>query len=248
MENRWVDPWRVLGVFLALTAALGVAGCASSKANTAAEEPPCPIVERVSLGPGDEVELKFFYAPDLNDIQRIRPDGKLSLQLVGEVMAYGRTPGGLEATLKELYKPYMENPEVTVIVRELNSRVVYVGGAVGQPGRVAMPGRLTLLGAIMEAGGIDPVTAKADSVCLVRHDVLGNRTVEKVDLEKAMKGSVITYLEPQDIVYVPRTTIVNVNQWIDQHINKIVPQFGFTYTRTASDGRSTVGLDTSSAR
>jgi polysaccharide biosynthesis/export protein len=219
-------------------------GCAS-RGNLPAVEPPSPIEERVSLGPGDEIELRFFYNPDLNDVQQIRPDGKISLPLVGEVMAYGRTPAGLEADLKKRFAPFMEQPEVTVIVRALNSRAIYVGGAVLQPGRVAMPGRLTLLSALLEAGGVDPAAASSDRVCLIRHDLLGVRTMETLDLKDAMRGKTVTYLEPRDIVIVPRSTIVNVNQWVEQHINKMVPQFGFTYSRSYRDGREQVGIDTS---
>jgi protein involved in polysaccharide export with SLBB domain len=227
-------------------------GCGSTKQDVPVEaavvEPPSPIVERLSLGPGDEIEIKFFYTPDLNDVQRIRPDGKISMQLVGEVMAFGRTPAGLESTLEELYKPFVEKPEVTVIVRDLTSRAIYVGGEVINPGRIAMPGRLSLLGALLEAGGVNATLADRDTVYLIRHDALGNRTVKEVDLEADMEGRSVTYLEPQDIVFVPRSTIVNVDQWVDQYINKVVPQFGFTYSHTSSDGRDTVGVDTSASR
>jgi polysaccharide biosynthesis/export protein len=236
---RWLAGLSLLLVSLVLWT-----GCAS-QGDLPAVEPPSPIEERVSLGPGDEIELRFFYNPDLNDMQQIRPDGKISLPLIGEVMAYGRTPAGLEADLKKRYAPFMDQPEVTVIVRALNSRAVYVGGAVLQPGRVAMPGRLTLLSALMEAGGVDAVTASSDRVYLIRHDLLGVRRVEELDLDDAMRGETVTYLEPRDIVIVPRSTIVNVNQWIEQHINKMVPQFGFTYARESRDGRDRVGIDTS---
>jgi protein involved in polysaccharide export with SLBB domain len=200
---------------------------------------------RVTLAPGDLLEVKFFYTPELNEAQQVRPDGKITLQLAGDVKAAGLTPAELQKALEQKYTGLIENPSVAVIVRELNHRNVYVGGSVNEPGMLSMPGHMTALGAIMEAGGFDLREAKLENVLVIRHEN-DTRTVFSLDVRDTLKGDTPPapfYLHPQDIVYVPRTTIVNVGQWIDQHINRIVPQTGFTYFYTSGDHR--VGVDTS---
>lgn len=202
-----------------------------------------PSPDKVTLGPGDGLDIKFFYNPELNDSQAVRPDGKIALQLVGEVTAQGKTPAELRDELKTLYAPQLKNPEVTVIVKALVDRRVYVGGEVKKPGLVPLPGRLTALEAIMEAGGFDPRTACPSSVVIIRHKD-GKRYGGIINYEEALKAKEGKpfYLEPNDIVYVPRTMIAKVNQWIDQYINKIVPRTGFTWFYPL--GAGTIGMDT----
>ena len=200
---------------------------------------------RVTLAPGDLLEIKFFYAPDLNEEQQIRPDGKITLQLAGDVTAAGLTPEDLQKELEKKYTGLIENPSVAVIVRELNHRNVYVGGSVIRPGMLEMPGHMTALSAIMEAGGFDLREANLKNVLVIRHEG-STRSVFSLDVRDALKGDAPPapfYLHAQDIVYVPRTTIVNVGQWVDQHINRIVPQTGFTYFYTKDEHR--IGVDTS---
>jgi polysaccharide export outer membrane protein len=206
------------------------------------ESPSSP--PKVALGPGDGIDFKFFYNPELNDTQTVRPDGKVVLQLVGEVTAQGKTPAELRDDLKRLYAPQLKNPEIAVIVRTLVDRRVYVGGEVKKPGLIPLPGRLTALEAIMEAGGFDPRTACPSSVVLIRHKD-GKRYGGVINFNEALDGKEgkPVYLEPNDIVYVPRTTIAKVNQWIDQYINKIVPRTGLSLLYPL--GAGAIGLDTS---
>jgi protein involved in polysaccharide export with SLBB domain len=196
----------------------------------------------VTLGPGDIIELKFFHNPELNDTQTVRPDGKITLQLVGEVTAQGKTPLELRNELIKRYTPDLRTPDVTVIVRSLYDRRVYVGGEVKNPGLIAMPGRLTALEAIMQAGGFNPLTGKINNVVIIRHKD-GKRYGCALDFRDALKGGEFQpfYLEAQDIVYVPRTNIAKVNQWIDQYINKLVPRTGFSFSYPL--GAGTVSLD-----
>jgi protein involved in polysaccharide export with SLBB domain len=200
----------------------------------------------VTLGPGDIIELKFFHNPELNDTQTVRPDGKITLQLVGEVTAQGKTPLDLRNELVKRYTPDLRTPEVMVIVRSLYDRRVYVGGEVRTPGLVAMPGPLTVLEAVIQAGGFDLRTANLKNVIIIRHKN-GNRYGCALDLAGALKGKEFQpfYLEARDIVYVPRTKISKVNLWIDQYINKLVPRTGFVFSYPM--GAGTVTLDTSTA-
>jgi len=199
-----------------------------------------PSSSRVTLEPGDEIEVKFYYTPELDITQMVRPDGKIALQLIGELEVQGKTPAELRKELLRLYGPHLKNPEVAVIVRSLLNRRVYVGGQVVTPGVIEMPAETDVLEAIMQAGGFILPEAKVENIIVIRHRD-NQRYAYSVNLAPALKGdgSQPFYLQPQDIVYVPRTKITMVNQWVDQHINKLIPDTGFFFRRTY--GRTTVG-------
>src|SRR4030042_7016622 len=118
-------------------------GCEASqnRVTTHLDEPPSP--PRVTLGAGDIVDVRFFYTPELNVTQTIRRDGKISLQLVGDVLAEGRSPDELRAELLRLYRLHLKEPDVAVIVQSFYHRRVFVSGQVQTPGAIAMPGQLT---------------------------------------------------------------------------------------------------------
>jgi len=247
MKNCSVPRARILllllaGVFLVQA----LAGCQSQShyyPSLSGGEPTPP--ERVALSPGDVVEVKFFYTPQLNEVQTLRPDGKIALQLVGEVEAQEMTPAELRTELMRLYSPYLRDPNVTVIVRSFLNRRVFVGGQVMKPGVVEMPGKLTALEAIIQAGGFDMRDAELLNVIVIRHKN-NQRYGYSLNLKPFLAGGEIQpfYLEQQDIVYVPQTEIAKVGQWVDQHINKLIPRTGFIFLTT--EGKSTIGIDTSS--
>lgn len=194
------------------------------------------VPEQLELSTGDVVEVSFYYTPELNVIQTIRPDGKIALQLIGEVSAQGKTTSELRAELLESYARILKQPDITVLTRSFYERRVYVGGRVMAPDVFDMPGPMTLLEAIIQAGGLDLTQAEVRNVVVIRHE--GNRRYGyAVDLEPALQGSESRpfYLRPKDIVYVPQTRIAKVGQWVDQHINQLIPQVGFTFSRVYGD-------------
>lgn len=196
---------------------------------------------RIVFEPGDIIEVKFFYTPELDITQTVRPDGKISLQLIHEVTARGKTPEELRDELMKLYDPHLRAPEIAVVARSFFNQRVFVGGQVLKPGVVQMPGRMTALEAIMEVGGFDMRAAERKSVLVIRYTG-GRRYAYKLDLKKAVAGNETKpfYLQPKDVVHVPRTKIAKLNQWIDQHINKIIPDTGIFFRRT--NGDTTVGM------
>jgi protein involved in polysaccharide export with SLBB domain len=198
----------------------------------------------VVFAPGDVVEVKFFYTPQLNEVQTVRPDGRIALQLIGELEVHGKSPSELQGELLRLYEPYLNRPTISVLIRSLPNRRVFVGGQVNRPGIVEMPGKITVLEAVMESGGFDLREAEVRSVVVIRHDN-ALRYGYLLNLKPALVGDETTpfFLEPRDIVYVPRTKIAKVDQWVDQHINRLIPQTGFIFSRSV--GRSTIGVDTS---
>lgn len=232
-------PWRTL----AAAALLAAAGCQTASRFEAAPASAgeWPTDERGIMEAGDDLDIKFYYRPELNESQTIRPDGKITLQLIGDVQAAGTTPSSLEKTLKDKYRGLIERNEITVLVRRLSQRVVYVGGAVQRPQAVPMASGMTALGAIMTAGGHDPVSAAMGDVVVLRAEGARYRGY-RVDLAATLDGRQARpfYLRQGDIVYVNYSRIYDLDLWIDQHINRLVPSFGLTILHTT--GNNTFGM------
>jgi len=238
--NSIIKIFRLFIIVLCLGSTL-LCGCQSEQSNPNLSKTEGINPPRVNLAPGDVVEVKFFYTPELNESQTVRPDGKITLQLIGEIKVEGKSPAELRDELLRLYEPQLKDPEVAVIIRSFYDRRVFVGGQVMTPGIIEMPGKMTVLEAIMRAGGFDLREAEVRNVVIIRHKD-GQRYGYSVNLKSALEGNETEqfFLEPKDIVYVPRTEIAKLGQWIDQHINKIIPDAGIIYTRTS--GNTTVGI------
>jgi polysaccharide biosynthesis/export protein len=251
-RNRAIRGRSLIHYALSWLAAASFAPAALHAAAETADRP-APLVASASpvqalrLAPGDSLEIKFFYVPELNEIQTVRPDGRISLQMVGDVDVTGRTPAELREHLFALYAPHLKKPDVTILVRSQANRRVYVAGEVAVPGLLPLDGPMTVLEAIMQAGGFNQRTARVKNVVLIRHQD-GKRLGAALDLRAALKGkpSDPFYLEPLDIIYVPKTRVARAAQWIDTHINQLVPILGIEYTRPAGDG--TITRDTTRGR
>lgn len=178
------------------------------------------------IQPGDILDIKFFYNPELNETVTVRPDGRVALQLVKELDVTGRTPLQLTDLLVQRYSTQIKNPEITVLVRSFNSLKVYVDGEVNRAGMVALAEPMTALQAISQAGGAKLDSARMGEVVLIRKGDNNEKITMTLDLDKAVSGSdpkQDVLLKPYDIVYVPRTSITNVDLWVDQYIRKILP-------------------------
>ncbi len=187
------------------------------------------------LQAGDIIDVKFFYNPELNERVTIRPDGKISLQLIDEVKAAGLAPSKLDEMLTERYSATIIRPEITVIVKEFAGQKVYVGGEVMGPRAVSLIGNMTALQAILNAGGFKE-TAYPGSVIIISKGPESLPVAREVDLAKVISGKSAendVYLRPFDVIYVPKSPIANLNKFVDQYINKIIPSFvsaGFAYS------------------
>lgn len=186
---------------------------------------PEPAEPALRLQSGDVVDVKFTYWPELNLEQPVRPDGHIEMQLVGAVKAEGLTPEELRGELLGKYASKIKDPEITVIVRSLSSYRVYVGGEVRTPGIIPMTGPMTVLEALMQAGGYLKESAKLKNVVVLRQreDQQFARTVDVRAMMQHPESDAF-YLEPFDVVYVPPTNIDQVDQFVDQYVNKIIPR------------------------
>ncbi len=225
-------------IFICLTTAscLGLA----TTPNLETTEFPLHPLERplVTLGPGDVIDIKYRFWPELNELQTVRPDGMISLQMVDDVQVQGLTPAQLDEHLTKLYEEHLKDPVLTVIVRSLADQRVYIGGAVRSPGVLPISGNLTALEAIMTVGGFDVATAEASQVVLVQN--IGNkRYASLLDLKDAFYNpeSDQYFLRHNDMLFVPRTKIARLNQWVAQHITGLMPP-SFTATNTTQKKKS----------
>lgn len=182
------------------------------------------------LGYGDVIEVKFFYNPTFNETLTIRPDGRITLPRLGDILVTGMTPAQLDELITEKYSEIIREPDVTVIVREIGEEVVYVLGEVNGPGGYPLnPYGTTVLGAISLAQGFKP-TAKLNSVILIRKDALGKPMVSRVNLTRAVGGGRMEddpLLQGNEIVYVPATFIAQLNTFLDQFFTKLMPPLNF---------------------
>jgi protein involved in polysaccharide export with SLBB domain len=179
---------------------------------------------------GDQLGVKFFYNPELNEELTVRPDGRISLQLIPEIVAAGHTPASLSELLRALYSPQLDKPEIAVIVRSFSAERVYVDGEVRRPGELALVHPATVLQAIARAGGLTD-RARANEILLIRRGPTGEAVVTHLNLKRARRGrdpGQDPGLMPYDIVYVPRTAISNVNRWVERYVRLNIPvSFGF---------------------
>lgn len=183
-----------------------------------------------ALHKGDVFDIKFFYNPELNEQVTVRPDGKIALQLIGEVQVEGVGVADLTARLKERYTKNLAHPELTILVRSFAMQKLFVDGEVMKPGMIDLPARLTVAQSIAQAGGFRD-TAKVRDVLLIRRDAGGAPTVTHLDLKPPRTvedASADIPVEPFDVIFVSRSKIANVNRWVDDYIRKNIPiTFGF---------------------
>ncbi len=189
------------GVFLLAA----VAGCQTDQFTPTNKQmaKPTAASEAATLREGDILKISFPGSPNLDTTQPIRRDGKISLQLVGEVQAAGLTPSDLENQLVNLYASQLVSKQVTVEV-ESSAFPVYVTGSVLRPGKITSNHPMTALEAVMEAGGFDYTKADLRHVTVIRQEENGTKN-HVLDLKSVMDGKTGEpfYLKPADIVYVP---------------------------------------------
>jgi protein involved in polysaccharide export with SLBB domain len=154
------------------------------------------------LNAGDEVRITFPAAPELNQSQKVGTDGSLSLPLVGEVHAGGKSPRELQSELATLYKPQLQDSEV-VVTLEARALPVVVSGAVQKPGKIVFERPATVLEAIMEAGGFTP-EADLKKVAVIRI-VKGEHYTQTFDMRPILRGkpTPAVYVANGDVIYVP---------------------------------------------
>ncbi|WP_374514290.1 polysaccharide biosynthesis/export family protein [Brevundimonas sp.] len=176
------------------------------------------------LYPGDEIEVATPTAPEQTRTHRIGPDGRIALPLAGQLMAADRTIAELEADASDAFAPHLRRPLVEITLKAAGPIRVWVGGEVRTPGMIEMTGDLDAYQAVIQAGDFLP-SARAQEVALIRRGPGGVRMMRAVDL-RPRRGEVVA-LRRGDIIYVPRSTLGEVANFVTQFRNAL--PIGFSY-------------------
>jgi len=156
------------------------------------------------IGPEDVIEVSVWKNNDLSKIVIVRPDGQISLPLIGDVRASGLTPVALKDAIANKLKEFKEDPNVSVILKEINSYNIYVIGEVVHPGRYSLKSNTTILQALSMAGGFTPYASR-NKIRLMRQDP---RTQAVTEIGVKYDGIISGDNPQRDILLKPGDTIV----------------------------------------
>jgi protein involved in polysaccharide export with SLBB domain len=173
---------------------------------------------------GDSLHVRFIFQPDMSDEVPVRPDGHISLASTGDLPVLGLTPPEIEHLIVERSSTKLRNPEVSVVVTKIGEQHVYVGGEVGKPGYVVLTPNMTPLQAVLEVGGFR-TTAKLDSVLILTPGPDNHFVAARLDMKQVVDSGVPerVRLHPNDVLYVPRTTIADLDIVVDQYVRGLIP-------------------------
>ncbi len=210
--------WGMLGSFTG--ASLADSGLAESgitvpqtteakRAESRAEKKALIVTDDYIIGPEDVLEISVWRNPDLSREVMVRPDGRISLPLIGDVIAVGLTTSELRDDIKEKLQAYKENPTIAIVVRAVNSYYFFTQGAVGNTAKIPLLSRTTLIQAITMAGGLAPdaVRSRITIFRLGRGGEEPKKFVVSYD-EIILRGAENIVLKPGDTLVVPSETMV----------------------------------------
>jgi polysaccharide export outer membrane protein len=155
------------------------------------------------IGISDKLRVSVWREEDVSLPVIVRPDGKITVPLVGDVLAAGRTATDITQEIAQALKKYIKEPIVTVIVEEINSNTIYVIGEVNRQGAIELQQRTRFLQAIAMAGGLTEFADKSRVVLLREEN--GREVVRELDFKKLIRGEAPeenVYLRPGDTIIV----------------------------------------------
>jgi polysaccharide export outer membrane protein len=178
---------------------------------------------------GDALTVKFYYHPELDFDVPVRSDGRISLSLIGELPATGRTTGQLSSDISAAYRSHLNQPDATVIMKSASGHRVFVTGEVNAPGAFVLQGNETALSVLSLAGGLSDRATYKKVVLIRRLPRSSMPMVTVLDLRKALNGSDTRQdvrIIANDIVYVPRTGSAQANVELKNLIWGKAPVYG----------------------
>ncbi len=157
------------------------------------------------IGPADVLDVSVWKEPDISRTVTVRPDGKISLPLVGELVASGQTPVQLQTMISNKLANFLTSPEVTVLLHDIRSGTVSIFGKVAKPGAYALTKQMTVLDVLAAAGGFKDY-AKLSKIYVLRVLPDGTTAHYKFNFKQVIKGRDLAQniqIEPRDAIYVP---------------------------------------------
>jgi polysaccharide export outer membrane protein len=232
-DARTLSPERnplLLAAALSLGLSLALQGCTALSVGVS---DPVPIsrfiqvsqgyrTQSYRLAPGDQLTMRAYYNPQLDEDVQVRPDGNISLSLLGDIRAAGKTASELSAEITKGYAEYFVKPTAVVIVRQFTGYRVFTAGELRTPGQFSLlTGASTVLEAISASGGVTD-NGTLTSVILVRHlPGQAQPMVAELDIAEALSGDdprQDVSLMPNDFVYVPRSGMADFNEALQQYL------------------------------
>ncbi len=220
----------ILPLFLA--ALILTVGCATQQSNvdfsTKTQQPKTALIKSpdYKVGASDVVNVEVRGQPDQTRSAVVRPDGKITLGLIGDVYVSGMTPEEIDDKLTRMYGEYIVGPDVTVAVVGFNSQEVYVWGEVARVGPQPYTGELTVMEALNRSGGL---LGRAEPKAI---QVSRNGKVWKVNLDDIVingKQDQNMYLQPGDVVFVPLNGFARVGFALDNVFYPLRSFFSFIF-------------------
>jgi len=197
MKHRWMSSLAAAAV---AALSMQMAARAESDKKPAPEAPTIPSEYRIN--PGDKLRIEVYKDNQLSQSVQVRPDGKVTLPLIGDIEAVGRTPIELRESIGSALKEYITTPTVTVIVVEAQTATAYVIGEVNKPGPVTLQTPLNVLQALALAGGLRQF-ADAKNIRILRKDETGTQIIPFNYRDALKSAREPVYLRPGDTVVVP---------------------------------------------
>ena len=184
---------------------------AADKSLLAADKSLLIVTPDYIIGPEDILEITVWKNADLSKLVQVRPDGRISLPLLGDISAVAKTPVQLTEEISAGLRAYMENPTISLLVKEVNSYQIYVLGEVNKPGKYPLKSKTTLLQGITVAGGFTAMAAR-NKIVVFRFSKDGEGLTKlkaSYDDIVVRDGSVQNMeLKPGDQIVVPSETMV----------------------------------------
>jgi polysaccharide biosynthesis/export protein len=172
---------------------------------------------RYRLQPSDVLEIHYRYTPEFDQTVTVQPDGFVTLQIVGDLKLQGLTLDQLKTVILEKAAQRLNNPEVTIVLKDFEKPYFVVGGEVGTPGRFEMRGSVSPLQAIAMAGGFKTGSAKHSQVILFRRVGPDLAKTQILNLKAAMSASATEEpadLRPGDVLIVPQNRISKIERFV----------------------------------
>ena len=177
------------------------------------------------LGPGDKVAVRYLRTPEMDEDVVVQPDGQVTLKAGGPTPAIDLTLEEFRAAVATSSQRYLRDPAVSVGLLDATSARIYISGEVKGGGVFRVPGRMAPLEAVFLAGGFNE-NARRSEVVLIRRGPDNTPMLRTLDLAAALDGRLTgpdVPIYPGDILFVPRTTIAEINLWIELFIERVLP-------------------------
>jgi polysaccharide export outer membrane protein len=200
----------ILPLVVCLASATAGAGAHAAPGAAKAAPPPAAVETAPALAteyfiaPGDVLKIAVWREPELSIEAAVRLDGRITVPLLGDLMAAGRTPNDLAAEIQSKLSRFLEVPQVTLAVSQAISARFYVLGEIAKPGIYPIPSRVTVLQALALAGGFREF-AKKEALLIIRHKEDRQIAIpfNYKDVEAGVKLEQNIFLEPGDTIVVP---------------------------------------------